>query len=117
MIKVSDLWAEVKEVAAENPDFVYRSIGGKCVYESDGEPSCLVGHALFRLGVPASQVASFNECGAIGLVIDANASVFGEMRADADEWEYRELLAMAQAYQDGQLPWGQAVAHAERVMS
>lgn len=111
MIKVSDLWAEVKKVAAEQPDYVYERIEGKCRYEFAGEPSCLVGHALFRLGVPAELVAEFNDYGPIEQVISAHSEVFGEY-SDM-EFNYLSLLIAAQDGQDDQYPWGAAVSYAE----
>lgn len=46
----------IRDLAAEKPDFVYERPGnyhdGKgCVYVHDGQPSCIVGHAMWRAGL------------------------------------------------------------------
>lgn len=44
------LIAEVRKVAALNPDYVYGP--PLCMYlNENGRPSCIIGHALFNLGI------------------------------------------------------------------
>ena len=46
------LIAEVRKVAAERPDYIYQSSGpaDACWYMHNGEPSCIMGQAMYRLG-------------------------------------------------------------------
>ena len=51
--------AMLVEIANERPDYVYEppeGFGGACVYVHNGEPSCIIGHALARFGVPLDDV-------------------------------------------------------------
>ena len=112
MIRVSDLWAEVKKVAAEHPDYVYERPADGCVYEVDGKPSCLVGHAMFRLGMPLDLIRRCDSAGAIEHVLDEVCGEFDE--SGDDERVYRTLLGWAQGAQDSGKPWGEAVSEAER---
>ena len=112
VIKVSDLWAEVKRVAAEQPDYVYDKPDGNCSYEVGGKPSCLVGHAMFRLGMPLDLIRRCDRAGAIGHVLDEFGGEFDE--SGDDKGVYRTLLVWAQGGQDSGLPWGEAVSEAER---
>lgn len=41
-----------EEVVLGNEDFVYTDFNSKCTYAKNGQPSCLVGKILFKLGVP-----------------------------------------------------------------
>ena len=114
MIKVSDLWAEVKKVAAEQPDKVYEKPGDTCAYEFDGKPSCLVGHAMFRLGVPLDVIRLCDNHGAIEHALDEVPTEFDE--SGDEERVYRALLGWAQGAQDSGKPWGEAVAEAEELV-
>ncbi|MFE5159116.1 hypothetical protein ACFRNT_11390 [Streptomyces sp. NPDC056697] len=77
------LTAAIREVVAENPERVYEApqhmrIGGQtsaeCYYvhtDVDGEnqqPGCVIGHALFRLGVPLWQLADGEGTTAFGVI-------------------------------------------------
>ena len=112
MIKVSDLWAEVKKVAAEHPDYVYERPADGCAYEVDGKPSCLVGHAMFRLGMPLDLIRRCDSEGPIGHVLDEVCGEFDE--SGDDRGVYRTLLGWTQGAQDSGKPWGEAVSESER---
>ena len=112
MIKVSDLWAEVKKVATERPDYVYEKPADGCAYEVDGKPSCLVGHAMFRLGMPLDLIRRCDRAGAIGHVLDEISGEFDE--SGDDKRVYRALLMWTQGEQDLGKPWGRAVSESER---
>ena len=112
VIKVSDLWAEVKKVAAEQPDYVYERPADGCAYEVDGKPSCLVGHAMFRLGMPLDLIRRCDRAGAIEHVLDEIRGEFDE--SGDDKGVYRTLLGWTQGVQDSGTPWGEAVSEAER---
>lgn len=105
-IKVSELWAEVLKVAQEQPDHVYeRSEAGKCNYERNGQPSCIVGHAMHRLGVSVFDLREFDATGdsAVEDIIGMNPDMF-----DNDDKLGMELLIEAQNRQDQEVPWGLA---------
>lgn len=106
-VKVSELWAEVLNVAQEQPEYVYeRGEAGKCHYERNGQPSCIVGHAMHRLGVSTFDLREFDAAGdsAIEDIIEANPDMF-----DKDDEPGMELLIEAQDRQDQEVPWGLAV--------
>ena len=112
VIKVSDLWAEVKKVAAEQPDYVYEKPADGCAYEVDGKPSCLVGHAMFRLGMPLDLIRRCDSEGPIEHVLDEVCGEFDE--SGDDRGVYRTLLGWTQGAQDSGKPWGEAVSESER---
>lgn len=65
-ISLPELETKVREIVAEDPDFVYQMPesdggGGKCVYVDNGEPSCLFGRAFVELGVPLDEVARMDQ--------------------------------------------------------
>lgn len=92
-----------RAVAEKGPDYVYpRSLSdGLCVYFEGSAPSCIVGHLLAYKGIDAEQVAVQNENGFDTLIGD---DVIGVDR------KTECLLNVAQASQDSQMPWGDAVA-------
>lgn len=96
----------LRAVVAERPDYVYEEIAGddSCLYVHNGAPSCLVGHVLFRLGLPLD-VLSENEGGSPGMSVRE----FGISHRAAD------VLDIAQARQDVGESWGDALAAAEGV--
>lgn len=59
----------LRDVAAENPDYVYVYPGWRegeraaCFYEHDGESGCIFGHAVARLGCNVEQVFPGNSGG------------------------------------------------------
>lgn len=52
-----------KALEEKGPDYVYERIDGGCVYVSNGQPSCIVGHALAYAGVPIETISTFDEAG------------------------------------------------------
>lgn len=51
--------AKVREIASADPDFIYRSpTGAACLYVHKGEPSCLIGQALWQLGLIDGEIES-----------------------------------------------------------
>ena len=111
MIKVSDLWAEVKRVAAERPDYVYQE--QYCQYQHGGKPSCIVGHALYRLGMPVSVLAEIDSAhGEGGICASGLPGERPDLFVD-DSAPDLFALAQAQEAQDNRLPWGEAVGGVE----
>lgn len=96
--------AAVRRHAAENPGFIYRRIdevvGSACFYVRDGKPDCLIGQALWELGLIDS---SFEGTGQnrMGIVAISHDWPFdgGELR-----W-----LSRVQSAQDCGEAWGDAV--------
>lgn len=77
------LMAAIREVVAENPEKVYEApkhmrIGEQhlteCYYvhtdenEENPQPGCVIGHALYRLGVPLWQLADGEGTTAFGVI-------------------------------------------------
>jgi hypothetical protein len=90
-------------VAETGMDFVYRSpVGnGICQYLHGTQPGCLVGHVLIRLGAITGELALQEgntadglDYGAMGLSLPSAAL---------------EALYEAQAVQDDERPWGEAL--------
>jgi len=87
-----------------------------CYYAKDGKPSCIVGHVLFDLGVPISDMTHDDENGRYGRI---SLGVIGGHRAslrshygltfDNAAWS---MLCVAQEVQDCREPWGEALAAA-----
>lgn len=115
-ITASDLKAEVIKVARENPDHVYKDengiVGGMCTYEHNGFPSCIIGHALHRLGMSLEQLHVFDTAylGGLGIM-----EVFGDytdlLDYDNDPNGINDVmfLSSVQTNQDSGIPWGKAV--------
>ncbi|AAN12764.1 gp124 [Mycobacterium phage Omega] len=94
---------EIRMVAAGNPDYVYEyEEGGLCRYIMNGQPSCLVGHGLHRLGLIDAALEPH----------DYNYSCFEDLEErldlglDSDEVHWVERVQIAQ---DGGRTWGEAV--------
>lgn len=98
---------EVRKIAAEKPAFVYTPPNmARCVNVSDGQPSCLVGHAFWNLGlIDASFEEQENNAGGV-------YSLTQILGLHLPEKEYN-WLAQVQDNQDRGLPWGEAVKDAD----
>lgn len=100
----------IREVAADSPDFIYSKpadyFRSKCVYVVDGKPSCLIGHAVWNLGLIDSSLerSGYNDCSAEELV--------NHLEMDVDGRELR-WLEVVQYRQDQGVPWAWAVARAD----
>lgn len=99
------LVAEVIRIAKESPDRVY---GGRyCAYVLDGEPSCLVGRALWNLGLIDASIEGTERNGE---TIDYVADVL-ELDITQEQSDY---LYRVQERQDNNWTWGDAI-DADRV--
>lgn len=101
------LIAETRKVATEKPDFVYE---GVCQYVDGGEPACLIGHALWNLGL-IDESLEFRSVNDDGVRFVANH--LGIALDDAEE----SWLLRTQSRQDNGLPWGAAVVYADELDS
>lgn len=102
-----EVLALLEEVVAEyGEDYVYpgHNTTGGCVYTKDGAPSCLVGHALTRLGVPVDFLSEHNDF-----------AVSNIQRLTMDE-EVLDMLQTAQETQDIGCTWGHALEDARLVI-
>lgn len=93
----------VRDVAAAKPEYVYK---GLCFYVLDGCPACLIGQALWNLGLisAAIEYRSGNRGGVEEMFEDLGIAV------DPDEQTWLEL---AQDAQDSEKPWGESVRRAD----
>lgn len=112
MINLSDVIDEVKTIAAENPDFVYAENFETCYYQIDGKPACLLGHALFNVGIAAEKLASYDEA------ILNSFSFLGKDKADfqgtVDELGWLDAVQRNQDNRLEPMSWGESVTLADR---
>lgn len=87
------------------PDYVYKKVGldARCLYAFDGGPSCIVGRALVRLGLPLDVLSELDDDeypsiqaqGAV-LLTEAVRGVFGAAQRSQDLGDtYAQALAQA----------------------
>lgn len=97
-------------VDEKGDDYVYEGEGTFCAYVANGEPSCIVGNALHRLGVSIPTLAEMDYC-AIGGAVITSPKVLEvlEYRGFTLDYDAVMLLSAAQTLQDDQVPWGDAV--------
>jgi len=106
---VSDLGqkliASVRRLASERPGYVYprvnpiKNTAGSCVYVADGQPSCIVGHALWELKLIGPEFEDhFQNSGGVEEIISAL-----DLSIDAKEITW---LSEAQEQQDCGVQWG-----------
>lgn len=107
-------------VDAAGDDYVYERLPvsprvedisdvGECRYEENGHPSCLVGHVLFRAGVPVADLMALDSEG-----VDAgqlHGKVFvaaqdAELEFDVDP-DAAQMLMRVQGMQDSGSTWGE----------
>lgn len=107
-LKVEDLIAEVRRLAAENPNFNYKEAcgpewDGTCTYApTDQTPACIIGQALTNLGITRQNV--YEGHGVNRFLGD----IVGDYDRQTGHW-----LAWVQGEQDRGLPWAEAVAAAD----
>lgn len=102
--------ATLRELVQGNEDFVYEPHdNGLCTYVHNGQPDCLVGQALHKLGVPLDALERIQD----GDTFDPAG--IGEVSDDTFELTplATSLLAEAQRYQDTGYPWHDALQVAE----
>jgi len=110
-----ELETEIRAIVQENPDTVYNTpvidnAGNKaCVYfDAEGNPSCLIGHGLAKLGITLEDMSDSENFMAIAeLLNDWNSTPASETC-----W-----LRNVQAYQDCGETWDGAVKKADKRMA
>lgn len=110
-----DVIEEIRVLAAESGGLLYESgPEGGCWYVRDGKPSCIVGQALARLGVPLEFFEKYEgtnaEYGGWPLRSLLEEVTGGRMTAEEYEW-----ISVVQSRQDTGSTWGEAVAMADAI--
>lgn len=108
-IKSTDLIAQIRKIASENPDYEYRREHNNCVYveevrDGEYEPACIVGIALVNLGIEAER-----------LDIDKEFSEMYEDFVEEDHDLHVDWIQTVQCVQDNQFnSWSKAVHGADQ---
>jgi hypothetical protein len=98
----------VRRKAGASPDFVYGQPNcGYCQYIRNGQPDCIIGHALVETGLID---ASYEEQVDNGQTLP---TIIGDLGVELGKVE-RVWLSFVQDAQDAKKSWGQAVAEADR---
>ena len=97
---------EVKRVALADPDRVYQRVGDVCLYTYAGRPSCLVGHAMWNLGMIDADFENYD------YKVDNNDGVLDIVKALGISLTKAEstFLCRAQSRQDCGQAWGEAIS-------
>lgn len=112
-VSAEELERAIREVASENPDFVYRKAfvdDGPpiCAYfDEEGCPSCLVGHGLARLGMGKDDIKDLNFVSVEALFDDGIIET-----GDTPKSWFNNV----QEFQDTDTPWGQTVRDADMML-
>lgn len=122
-VKMTDLAAEIRKVAQENPDVLYqeraKALGAPtsdnfydtdrrlCRYQAGGKGCCIVGVALANLGVPIEHLAAYDgdfEKSLFGVYLDFPEDF------DVDDQAAFDFVRRTQARQDEDEVWGECVS-------
>ena len=102
----------LREVVKGKEEYVYKrpvgSSGPACVYQANGEPSCVVGKALFKVGVTADELDAMDRTGVHTGINSVTLPERVSLTNDA-----RAVFAAAQEKQDRGTEWGIALRAAE----
>lgn len=96
----------VRKHAENNSDFIYPE--DDCVYVKDGQPSCLIGQALWDEGLIDSTLPSSWNGKIVSDDDDFGPGIASMLDLELDAEELTWLRAV-QSRQDYHLPWGKAV--------
>lgn len=106
-INTTQLIADIRKIAAENPEHVYERVSlddrtpSRCVYFIEGSPSCLVGQGFAKQGMAEDDLTPLDNLNSIG-------DLLRDRIYDVDPVELR-WLDRVQEVQDQGLPWSEAV--------
>ena len=100
-------------VAEKGEDFVYdvevHGDGANCLYVKDGQPSCIVGHVMARLGYPLDMFIGLEgQTPITGPFLDVFSGLPGHVAA---------ALNSAQIRQDGGKTWGESLDAYKKYLS
>lgn len=104
-ITASELWEAVQQIASQQPEYTYQPPNGTdCVYQYEGQPSCLVGHGLVQCGLDVEILAEFDryEVGVGPLFVEYCDYLV------PDDPQAISKLELAQESQDAREIWGKA---------
>lgn len=102
-----------EEIVGEQPRFVYPSGDlGICTYVRNGEPDCIVGRVLHRLGWTVEELESYDGDG-LGTTI-THLMDHEVLEVEVEPAVYR-FLDRLQSEQDCKTPWGKALEFAKAV--
>lgn len=115
------LVADVRQLAAEQPDFVYSGpTPGTCFYfNAPDEPGCIIGHALAKQGMTWDDMSDDNESDNHTDWATLASNVQRTARAEPiplhDGWHSEDMhfLNLVQQHQDQQNPWAEAIRYAD----
>lgn len=105
---------EVRSIAGEHSGHIYQDKdpnhpNTSCFYERNGKPSCIMGQALFNLGVPIETLSAMDiKTGGIYEFL-----TISEHSTDALDDDVLMWLNSVQNLQDNLKPWGYAVYAAD----
>lgn len=112
-VNLDDLIAAVREIVAEDPKFVYKTIpvpySSSCFYERNGKPSCLIGRALFKIGVSIETLAEMDKDHPEQADGTAITSYFPNNADDRVRW-----LEIVQDRQDMEYEYASCVEYADQ---
>lgn len=101
-------------------DYVYPGSKDKaCYYVANGQPSCLVGQVLYRLGVPIETLEEYDEVGSVFELSNSEYSLDGKTALErggvsVGDDRVLNILDSAQGWQDQGKTWGEAVRQARK---
>ena len=116
------LVADVRQLAAERPDYIYDGpTPGTCFYfHGPGEPGCIIGHALAKQGMSWDDMSGDNESDnhPAWATLASNvtrARLRGEPVPLHDGWysEDMHFLTLVQQHQDQHNRWSEAITYAD----
>lgn len=106
MIDEKEFVQSVRDIAKAKHTFVYKKLVGSnyCLYAHDGEPSCLIGCALFDCGVTIQELKEFDNADTVdSRGADTVLSHLG-LSDEVCLW-----ATAVQSHQDSLTTWGEAV--------
>jgi hypothetical protein len=114
-LDLNDVITEVRRAADLHPDKVM-SQGGCLYFTGDGEPSCIIGHAIHALGATLEDVGGSNNSLTCNVIFG-----FGDSPESSTFWvpsvrypPTMNWLYKVQALQDMQFSWAEAVRRADQ---
>lgn len=118
MIKLTDqdVINTLAEIVSEyGDDHVYEAPMDRCVYVHGGQPSCLVGKMLHKVGIPLEKLEKFD----LDNGTPAAMAISCLMQADVIDVSSEAIQALSevQSTQDAGYPWGVALQSAKSVLS
>jgi hypothetical protein len=114
--KASEIKDAIIEIGEERPDYINeQDEEGKCFYQIDGKPSCIVGQALSKLGADAELLRKLDEENKGGVSADAVFTHFPQEFED-DDYKAKLFMGQVQANQDNRAPWGEAIEEAKEYL-